>query len=47
MESEMQEKESVEEDTMNEVDLNRATAEELQAIPGIGPALAQRILDYR
>ena len=29
------------------LDLNRATAEDLDAVPGIGPALAQRIVDYR
>jgi len=29
------------------IDLNRATAEDLAAIPGIGMALAQRIVEYR
>lgn len=29
------------------VDINRATAEELQMLPGIGPALAERILEMR
>lgn len=29
------------------LDLNRATSIELQALPGIGPALADRILDHR
>lgn len=29
------------------LDLNRASAEELEALPGVGPALAERILEYR
>ena len=29
------------------VDVNKATVEQLQEVPGIGPALAQRIVDFR
>ena len=29
------------------IDLNRASVQDLEAVPGIGPVLAQRIVDYR
>ena len=31
----------------SKIDLNQATPEQLQTIPGIGPSLAQRIVDFR
>jgi len=34
-------------DDASRIDVNRATALQLQALPGIGPALAGRILDHR
>lgn len=33
--------------TTGPLDVNRATLDQLEALPGIGPALAQRIIDYR
>jgi competence ComEA-like helix-hairpin-helix protein len=50
MDSEIQVKEiddHVEPEGPSVVDLNQATAEELETLAGIGPALAQRIVSYR
>ena len=30
-----------------QIDINAATSAQLQLIPGIGPSIAQRIIDYR
>lgn len=43
-------KESIAESQANangQIDINAASSEQLQLIPGIGPSIAQRIIDYR
>jgi hypothetical protein len=47
MDDEMLEEGTAEEVGGLKVDLNRATAEQLEAIPGIGPKLARRIVEHR
>ena len=34
-------------DSSRKVDLNHATAADLEALPGIGPKLAQRVIEHR
>ena len=38
---------AVSSDPSRRVDLNRATASDLEALPGIGPKLAQRVIEHR
>ncbi len=39
--------ESTVNDAVEMVHLNQATAEQLQGLPGVGPALSARIVEYR
>ena len=34
-------------ETIGKIDINTATADQLQLLPGIGESLSQRIIDYR
>ena len=45
--SEPQSSTGTEPDTIETVNINTATSDQLQTLPGIGPVLAQRIIDHR
>lgn len=40
-------KETVETQTLEVININKASSEELQKVRGIGPSLAERIISYR
>lgn len=43
----MAQRNSAQTSASDKVNLNTATVEELQVIPGIGPAMAKRVVEYR
>jgi competence protein ComEA len=43
----MAQKDAGQPSAMEKVNLNTATVEQLQTIPGIGPAMAKRVVEYR